>query len=838
MKKLLQTFSIIMLMLLTGGGSILADEVTVTFTAGTDKGANSSSSTESDAITKDGVTIFGEKAGFGYDQYRFYKNNNASSKATISVEAGTITKVEFTCTTSGTANNGPSKFKNPSVGSYSYNGNVGTWTGEAQRFTLEVSAQVRATEIAVTYTTGDTPQKTATTLTFADGADKTFTVNETEGTTFTNVATLSPTVEGATITYKSSDTDIATVTDEGAVTVSTSKAGTATITASFAGDDTYAATEANYTITVKETGSGETAANWTHTFVNGDIKTSSTSATLDGVDWTIPTKAAYASGEATNGIQLGSANNQLKDFILKTGDFQGTITKVVVTASTTKKGGDVAVTVNGDSYNDKVTLTTTQTDYTFEGSSEGELSLTFNGVVYLKKIDVYYTASGVTKTATKITFAQGDATFQQNQKAADTYEYTNAAKVTTKDGTDVENATVTYTSSDKDHADVDANGKVTIDPTVAGTYTITATYEGDDTYAKATASYTITVEATLQLEGEGTLEKPYTVADALAIVKANKQTEDNVYVMGVVTKVITSEDNIKKYKNCDYYIADSEDATDHLEAYRGKYLGNTDVTTTDQILKGDKVILCGTLTQYNNIIELGQGNYIASFWDTKELTIDEVDDNTVEDARHATVLLARKFNANAWNTLVLPFNLTAEQVTATFGADAKLANYTGTTRNDDGTYTLNFETTTTLTANTPVFVYGAKDVETETIEDVNMVAGTPTSTPADAAFTFAGSYESMTLEAGDWFISSDNKFYRANGTEKMKATRAIFRAVTPEAAAKGITMTIDGQTTAISGVTADGTLTTDAPAYNVAGQRVSDNYHGLVIKGGKKYMNK
>lgn len=826
MKKLLQTFSIIMLMLLTGGGSVLADEVTVTFTAGTDKSSTTT-------LSKNGVTIQFSNGTFSRDDnFRLY----SGVTATISVESGSITKVELTCAANDKSKGGPGCLGTPDVGSYSYSGKVGTWTGEAQTIKFAKStAQVQATEIAVTYTTGDTPQKTATTLTFADAADKTFVLNATEGTTFTNVATLSPTVEGATITYKSSDTDVATVTDEGAVTVSTTKAGTATITASFAGDDTYAASEASYTVTVKEA-----EPDWTHTFVNGDIKTSSTSVTLDGVNWAIPTKAAYASGQATKGIQLGSSSNQLKDFILKTGDFQGTITKVVVTASTTKNGGDVAVTVNGDSYNDKVTLTSTQTDYTFEGSSEGELSLTFNGVVYLKKIDVYYTASGTSKTATKITFAQGDATFQQNQNAEDFYEYSNAAKVTTQDGTEVDGATVTYSSSDKEHADVDANGKVTIDPTVAGTYTITATYDGDDNYVKSTASYTITVEATLQLEGEGTLEKPYTVADALAIVKANKQTKDKVYVKGVVTKVISKEEDIATYKNCDYYIADSEDATDQLEAYHGKYLNNTDVTSADQIAKGDKVILNGALTLYKdkNIIELGKGNYIASFLDTKELTIDEVDDNTVEDARHATVLLARKFNANAWNTLVLPFNMTAEQVTATFGADAKLANYTGTTRNDDGTYTLNFKTTTTLTANTPVFVYGAKDVDAATIEDVNMVAGTPTSTPADAAFAFTGSYESMTLEAGDWFISSDNKFYRAQGTEKMKATRAIFRAVTPEAAAKGITMTIDGQTTAISGVMADGTLTTDAPAYNVAGQRVSDNYHGLVIKGGKKYMNK
>lgn len=543
-------------------------------------------------LSKDGVTISTTDGTFSNGKnYRFY----AQSTATVSVTAGTLTKVEFTCTGSGKKNYGPGLWGSPSTGLYTYSGNVGTWKGEAQKFTLTASAQVRATQIAVTYTTDDKSEKTATTLAFADAADKTFKLNQTEGTTFSNIATLTPSVKGATITYKSSDTDVATVTDEGTVTVNTAKAGTAIITAS---------------------------------------------------------------------------------------------------------------------------------------------------------------------------------------------------------------------------------------------------YDGDDTYAKSSASYTITVEATLQLEGEGTKEKPYTVADAIAIVNASKQTTDSIYVKGMVTSVITTEDNIAKYKNCDYYIADSEDATATMEAFRGKYLNNTDVTSTDQILQGDKVVLYGVLTKYNDIIELAKGNYIASFWGTEECIIDETDDNTIEDARHATVMLARTFSSNAWNTLVLPFGMTAEQVTATFGSDTKLANYIGTTLNGDGTYTLNFETTTTITANTPVFVYGAKNVDAEIIEDVNMVAGTPTATPTDAAFAFTGSYKGLTLEAGDWFISSDNKFYRAKGTEAMKATRAIFRPTTPEAAAKGITMVLDDEATAISSVTTGNATGETAPAYNVAGQRVTDNYHGLIIKGGKKYVNK
>lgn len=453
----------------------------------------------------------------------------------------------------------------------------------------------------------------------------------------------------------------------------------------------------------------------------------------------------------------------------------------------------------------------------------------------IENTSIAYYKYASNKTATKIVFEKGDATFDQG---TETPIYENAAKVTTADGTVVEGATVTYTSSAAEHAEVDEKGAVLVDATVPGTYTITASFAGDDTYASAKASYTITVNKVLQLTGEGTLDKPYTVADVIAIVNDGAQTTDPVYVKGVVSKVVSTANNIEQYKNCDYFIVDEEGSSASVEAFRGKYLGNTDFTSLDQIAAGDKVILCGVMTKYKDIVELDRDNYIAKFWDIAELVLDEkADNNTIEAKRHATVYMDRTFNANAWNTLVLPFDMTAEQVTATFGADTKLANYMGTTMNEDGTYTLNFKTTDVIKANTPVFVYGAKNVDTQTIEDVNVVVGDPVATPASAAFAFQGSYGKMQVNAGDWFISSDNNFYRAKGTESMKATRALFRATTAEAAAKGLTISIDGEATAIQGIVTD-KADSDAPAYNLAGQRVSDNYRGIIIKGGKKYLNK
>lgn len=90
--------------------------------------------------------------------------------------------------------------------------------------------------------------KTETSLTFPNTS---YTFDKDSGDkTFTNAAVLNPT-EAGSVTYKSSNEKLAVVSNDGLVLVSTDNVGTATITASFAGNDKYKASEASYTIEVK-----------------------------------------------------------------------------------------------------------------------------------------------------------------------------------------------------------------------------------------------------------------------------------------------------------------------------------------------------------------------------------------------------------------------------------------------------------------------------------------------------------------------------------------------------------------------------------------------------------
>jgi hypothetical protein len=108
--------------------------------------------------------------------------------------------------------------------------------------------------LSVTYSI-EGSDKTPTTLSFANSETSfTYDLNSNDGIAeLVNPATLSPNVEGATISYAISESTFADgeiSVDNGTVIFSTDKEAFATITASYAGDDTYEASTASYTIKV------------------------------------------------------------------------------------------------------------------------------------------------------------------------------------------------------------------------------------------------------------------------------------------------------------------------------------------------------------------------------------------------------------------------------------------------------------------------------------------------------------------------------------------------------------------------------------------------------------
>lgn len=107
---------------------------------------NSASTAQSIGKTYSGIQLQISNGIINSSQFRIYKGQSITLTAPAEF---VITNIEFTCTASGTSQYGPGCFAEQD--GYSYNGTVGTWSGNTQSVSFTASSnQVRATQINVT----------------------------------------------------------------------------------------------------------------------------------------------------------------------------------------------------------------------------------------------------------------------------------------------------------------------------------------------------------------------------------------------------------------------------------------------------------------------------------------------------------------------------------------------------------------------------------------------------------------------------------------------------------------------------------------------------------------
>lgn len=164
------------------------------------------------------------------------------------------------------------------------------------------------------------------------------------------------------------------------------------------------------------------ADTYTYTFTRQVFKETSTTSKenletqkLSDVSWTTSGVIPYLGfGGDSNGMQFGKKNNPA-DFSLTTSDIVGTITKVVVNASTaTKNTVTLSVSVGGEQYGTEQITSTTSSGYTFSGKSTGKIAISMksNGTkaMYIKSIEITYTPSSSSSVAAP-TFSDDSKSF-------------------------------------------------------------------------------------------------------------------------------------------------------------------------------------------------------------------------------------------------------------------------------------------------------------------------------------------------------------------------------------------------------------------------------------------
>lgn len=172
------------------------------------------------------------------------------------------------------------------------------------------------------------------------------------------------------------------------------------------------------------------------------------------------------------------------------------------------------------------------------------------------------------------------------------------------------------------------NGAITATPTTAyAGENITLTATPDDGYilsewnvTTATGTVTVndnafvmpdedvTVAAVFTEKGEvndGSLERPYTAAEAIAVIDSGTGLTGK-YVKGIVKATPTFD---ARYNSLTY---DIESGKKTLNIYSGKDLGNVGFVGADDLKAGDEVVVYGDLKKYNKTYELDKNNYLIS----------------------------------------------------------------------------------------------------------------------------------------------------------------------------------------------------------------------------------
>ena len=223
-----------------------------------DAANRTSYSTTQQIWEQNGITVTNNKntsstnVGDYSNPARFYKSSDLIVKSSI----GNIVSIEFVCTTEEYAE---ALTNSVTTGTASYSGTTATVILDPATDTFKIdkfSAKVFVSEITITYISNGSVAQKNQTLSF-DQQSYTAEV----GDEFT-----APTLKGAqtTVTYKSSNTDVATVDETtGAVTIVA--AGTTTITATAAENDEYYGATASYTleVTAPATGGDDTTNAYT-----------------------------------------------------------------------------------------------------------------------------------------------------------------------------------------------------------------------------------------------------------------------------------------------------------------------------------------------------------------------------------------------------------------------------------------------------------------------------------------------------------------------------------------------------------------------------------------------
>ena len=225
------------------------------------------------------------------------------------------------------------------------------------------------------------------------------------------------------------------------------------------------------------------------------------------------------------------------------------------------------------------------------------------------------------------------------------------------------------------------------------------------------------------------------------------------------------------------------------------------------------------------------------------LTFNESDiSNTFKALNGVNLTINRSMKSDKWNTFCVPFDLTSEQIVATFGEGTEVRKYVGANGN-----VLTFAKATDIEAGTPYLIKPATADNKYIFKGVNITTTEPAKV-GNGDFKFCGVYNLTNVndlaETGSHVSGIvDNMVKRAQTNTSIKGFRAYFSVPNniSESAEAALRVAIDGETTGIDAIEGFET-NTPTRVYNLSGQYVGTSTAnlkpGVYVSGGKKVIVK
>ena len=472
--------------------------------------------------------------------------------------------------------------------------------------------------------------------------------------------------------------------------------------------------------------------------------------------------------------------------------------------------------------------------------------------IRIKKLEITYVEDGPTKTATTLTFPEtafsingGDEASFKGQSAK---LYAGKQELTDK--------TIKYAHTGNDiFATFDeTTGAATLKSGVYGTATVTATYAGDDTYEGSEASYTVKVKNpnvlvstttydfvknTYGYPQNGNLKNGAIISNESPVTIVNTKN-------GATTQSTFTNDDFRIYKAAVLTINAKEGCLINKITITGTRINQLNLNGKDGTW--DNGVWTGSSSSVSFTNPGGNSNSVCFETITIEytapapLTLEEDADDTetkikANNGKTVDVKLTRSLKAGLWNTICLPFDVTAEQVESVLKATGNVKEFD---KEDKATATIFFKPATEMKAGVPYLIKPTEDATVLNFKDVTINNVDELSRINGNDYCICGVFGKTKLRTTgtDLFLNAAGKFVApAPGKETMKGFRAYFN-VPSNASAAALNINIDGETTGINSIETEATV--NGKVYNLNGQYVGNSLNGLkkgiYVVNGKKVI--